>query len=125
MEEQRDVGIDIELNGEEFTLTRYNTTIYTFWGRTTIEGMEMAAGNVDHIYIQTSEGETETHGGYLFKGHPSYKDLLKVLLKHHFPGVLYAPRVPEGDMLAWMKSNFGDLHDATGIPEGWSTDESA
>lgn len=125
MEEPRDVGIAIEMNGSDFMLTRYNTTVYTFWGKVMVGGMEMAANNLNHIYIQTSEEADVTHGGYLFKDHPAYKEILKACLKYKFPSVLYAPRVPEGDMQAWEKSAFGDIRETEGVPESWNTDESA
>jgi len=119
-EENEDVGLEINLNGEEFVLTRYNTTLFTFWGRVMLRDYELDAKNFDHVFIQTSDEDAKrVSGGYLFRRHPMFKELAKFATEHAFPGVLNQTHIPKCDVRAFEKEAFGDLATTDTVPEDW------
>jgi len=119
-EENEDVGLEINLNGEEFVLTRYNTTLFTFWGRVMLRDYELDAKNFDHVFIRTSDEDAERlRGGYLFRHHPMFKKLAKLATEHAFPGVLNQTDIPECDVRAYEDYAFGDLASTDTVPEDW------
>jgi hypothetical protein len=120
MQDPRDVGLEIELNGEPFVSTRYNTTLFTHWGKVMLKGFELEASNFDHIFFQISEDEDNPSETYLFRDHPSFKKLAKICLKYSFPMVVNRVNVAECDIRAWENTQFSDLSNAEEILKGWS-----
>ena len=119
-----DAEMIVSLNGEDFALTRHNTTLYSFWGRVTIKDYELDASTFNHIYVQTSDtyDESENKGGYLFSTNPAYKKIAKFAIKNYFPYIAYMTEVPEIDIKSWEKITFEDLNSAIRIPDGWVWD---
>ena len=121
-EENKDVGLEISLNGEDFILTRYNTTLFSFWGRVILRDYELDANNFNHVFIRTSgEDESEVHGGYLFHEHPMFKKIAKFAVQHNFPTVANQIVVPECDVRAFEQTMFGDLASTDTVPDSWIT----
>jgi len=119
-EENKDVGLEIKLNGEGFLLTRYNTTLFTFWGRVILRDYELDAKNFDHVFIQTSDEDAEQlRGAYLFRYHPMFKKLAKFAIEHNFPRVINQVNIPECDVRAFEQNSFGDLATTETVPEDW------
>lgn len=119
-EENKDVGLEIKLNGEGFLLTRYNTTLFTFWGRVILRDYELDAKNFDHVFIQTSDENAEPiMGAYLFRHHPMFKKLVKFIVQNNFPAVVHQPYIPECDVRAYEDYAFGDLTRTDTVPEDW------
>jgi len=119
--ENKDAGLEINLNGEEFVLTRYNTTLFTFWGRVILRDYELDAKNFDHVFIQTgdSENEGQVSGGYLFRNHPMFKKLSKFIIQNNFPAFVHQSNIPECDVRAYEDYAFGDLASTDMVPEDW------
>lgn len=120
MANNKDVGLEVSLNGEDRTLTRYNTTLFSFWGRVVLRGFELDATNFNHIFIQTSDTEgSSVQGAFLFNNHPVYKKIADFAIKHDFPAVLNRTEIPECDVRAFENTMFGDLTKTDGVPKEW------
>lgn len=119
---ENDKGLELNLNGERFVATRYNTTLFTFFGRVILRDFELEAENFNHIFLQTSEDDQEPRGGYVFFDHPSYPDLAAFALENMFPQVLNQTHIPECDVRAWETHNFKDLSQDS-FPEDWTQTE--
>lgn len=119
-ESPRDAGLEINMNGEDFVLTRYNTTLYSFWGRVILRDYELEASNFNHVFIRTSNEDDEiVKGGYLFQDHPMFKKIAKFAFKNSFPVVANMIYVPECDIKSWESTQFSDLTHMDIVPENW------
>lgn len=115
-----DNGLEVNLNGENFVLTRYNTTLYTFWGRVILRDYELDASNFDHLFLRTSEEDDEqVKGGYLFRHHPAFEGISKFAIENSFPAITDMTYIPECDVRAFEDSAFGDLVKTDTVPEEW------
>lgn len=115
-----DKSMDINLNGEKFTLTRYNTTLYTFWGRVILRDYELQADNFDHVFMRLSEETAEKeYGAFLFKDNPLFAKISQFILENHFPVVANDTHIPESDVNAWESTMFHDLSAANEVPKDW------
>lgn len=104
-------GLIIEVGGEPFEITRYNTHLYTFLG-------QLATRN--HIFITTHEDDGVAEGVYLwetFHNEP-YNRILAHMQEHKYAQFLNLYEIGETDEQAYEKAirrqvaNIGDF-----IPE--------
>jgi len=119
MENNEDASLEVSVNGEPMQLTRENTTLYTFFGRVMIEGMEMDASNFNHVFVRLSDPDDEENvsGGFIFPQNPGFKTVAAFCLRHNFPAVLNALYLPGSDIDAWNRTTFSDLPNE--LPEGF------
>lgn len=111
----------IDMGGEDFTLNRYNTTLFTFWGRVTLRDYEMDAKNFNHVFIRLTPDEVEPpQGVFVFNDHPMFQRLFDIVFEHNYPRYLDSTFVAEGDVRAWERHMFGDLEETEGVPKQWS-----
>lgn len=99
-----DPSTDISFSdGLEVTATRYNTTLFTFFG-------DLAMYN--HVFIVVGEDpdaedfENEIEGRYIFSDDRRYPDLLKFVILNDFPQVLNRNDVLDIEVVA-----YADQHD--------------
>jgi|GEM_PF-3706389 len=103
----------------EFRMTRFNSSLYTFVGKTAIEGGDIDNQNFNHIFMHREE-EGETVGRYMFvtpQTQELFNSIAGFMLKHEFPAVINQNEVPECDRIAWAKAQTQDLGDY--IPDEW------
>lgn len=90
-------------DGRRFEVTRENTTLYTFLGRTAIGDITFNNESANHVFVQTDENE-EAAGTYYFERfHPVYQDVAKFAIENSFPSILNMPSVPECDFQAYLQ----------------------
>src|SRR5690606_11690478 len=82
-------------------LNRDNSALFSFVGKTALDGYELDNDVVDHIYIRrhSAENPDEERGIYIFKTTtPNYDAIAKYMVKHHFQMHMNMPVVPRGDL---------------------------
>jgi hypothetical protein len=116
--------LELRLNGKEILLTRYNTTLFTHFGRVLLRGLELDAKNFDHVFIRTSDEDDENlRGARVWRGLDAYKPIAKFCIQHKFPIVGNSTDVGESDVAAWELMNFADV-DFGVVPPDWTIESS-
>lgn len=110
-------SFELELNGNTFEATRLNTSHYTHYGRVMLRGYEMDAKNFDHVFFQTEQREDRRVGGFLFRGHPAYKKVVRLIRELNYPQVLNQTCVANGDVVAWENETFKMPDSLEGLDE--------
>lgn len=118
-------------NDREFEMTPYNSTLFTFMGKTALNGIEFDNANVNHIFLQTGE-ETEAAmiGTYIFSNAEHFNTIAAFMVDSEFPLVLNRRDVPECDWNAYRThveqraaaeaEEIGDF-----LPDDWLGDSDA
>lgn len=118
--EEPEILLEITLNGEPYEATRFNTTLYTFYGRVALRGMELDAQNFDHVFFQMGDASADSVlGGYLFRNQEIFEDLAEFITDNHWPSVLNQTVIPDCDVRAFESSMFGDLAKTNEVPGEW------
>lgn len=101
---EQEPTLNLNMGEEKFELTRRNTTLYTFLGRTAIDDIVFDNASANHVFFYMGQNEQDQPTGMYFfeRFHPVYKDIAKFAIKHSFPIVGNQPRVPECDLKAYM-----------------------
>ena len=96
---------DITLGGEPYEINRYNSTYYTFLGKTMLNDLEVDASTLDHVFLQhePEDGQVNVVGTYIFKLSKSFLSLADFINENNFPQILNYPTVPDCDKDAYMK----------------------
>lgn len=106
MAREDDPFVNINMgDGTRHRLDRASATLYTFAGRTLLGDTLFDNANLNHIFLQTSEGtETTSMGLYIFRAfRPQYEQLAYYMREHEFPMVLNQRRAPECDLAAYFR----------------------
>lgn len=118
----------LTLGGQEFESTPDNTTLYTFLGKTAIQGIEFENSRLNHIFLQTGDETEDTiTGSYVFRTDQNaniWDTIATHIMTNDYPMVLNRRDVPACDWEAFnrmleQKANeeAGDIGDF--VPEGW------
>lgn len=105
---EKDVALELIINGEEFLATRHNTSLFTFLG-------ELSC--YDHVFILKDEETGE--GGYLFKNQTVFNDLGAFIVAHSFPMHLNMTEVAECDQDAFNGTFYRDIRSNRSFPPEW------
>jgi hypothetical protein len=97
-------------NGEYLEAKRDNTRLFTFLGRTAIDGMELDSDNFNHIFLTTSETETSMNGSFIFSTNPvtgepveMFMQMAEYMQENRYPMILNTQVVPESDKAAYVR----------------------
>lgn len=83
-------------DGTEYLATRYNTTLFTFFGK-------LATRN--HVFFETAENDDGTISGFYIFAHANiYQAILERVAEFDFPMELNKLQVPDCDEAAFQKS---------------------
>jgi hypothetical protein len=106
-------GLIIEMGGEDFELTRFNTHLYTFIGH-------IATRN--HLFVITEESDDEVKGVYvwqMFHGE-AFRRIVAHVVEHDYPQYLNLNEISDIDERAFQKAVKKDMADIGDfIPEGF------
>ena len=117
MSENEDT-MNITMNGEPFTITRYNTSIYTFWGVVALsDGYEIDGEFLDHAFIMVQR--EPLRGAFLFEGHILFEKVFNFAVENDYPSYLNQTEVPDSDIMAYERFMFGDIRKLDHVPEDW------
>lgn len=80
-------------------MTRQNSGLFTFLGKTAFNGTVYDNPTLDHVYVALPK-EHEMRGVYLFKSmSPKYKQIATFMMRNHFQLSLNHQTVPDSDLL--------------------------
>lgn len=101
---EQEPTLNLNMGEERFELTRRNTTLYTFLGRTAIGDVAFDNASANHIFFYMGQNEQDQPTGMYFfeRFHPIYQDIAEFAIEHSFPIVGNQLRVPECDLKAYM-----------------------
>ena len=117
MSEEEDT-MRISMNGEPFIITRFNTSIYTFWGMVTLSGgYEIDGEFLDHAFIMVQE--EPLRGAFLFEGHILFEKVFNFAVEHDFPAYTNQVEATDNDIMAYERFMFGDFRKMDHLPEKW------
>ena len=87
----------------EFDATPENSSIFTFLGKTAINGVEWDNSRFNHIFLQINElDEERLSGAYIFSDTPAYETLANYLLQNGYPLHCNIRNVAECDIEAFF-----------------------
>lgn len=116
---KKEAQLHLHLNGEKYVATRYNTSLYTFYGRVILRDFELDASTFNHVFLEVGESKNNYLGAFLFSDHPAYLKVANFIFKHEFPCSLDQIHIPESDVMAWEGQTFQDLNKTTILPQEW------
>lgn len=91
------LNLDIDRLGK-FELTRHNSGLFTFIGRTAFNGIIYDNQQLDHIYMRLPD-DHEAKGVYFFKTMtPKYNQMAAYMLRNKYPLALNFQTVPDSDI---------------------------
>lgn len=93
----------------EFSATRFNTSLFTFLGRSAF----------NHIFITREVQDGVNAGTYIFSHANPYQEMVEYMEAYGYPMHLNQTSVPVCDQQAYEGSLLHDLEEADGIPSDW------
>jgi len=103
--------LDLTLGGEEFRMTRENTSLFTFLGESAM---------YNHIFFQKERLDgNRIAGTYLFRPNPNFTKLRAFMEEHHYPMHINLLQPAQCDLDAFNAHYFKDLNDISYIPDEW------
>lgn len=90
-------GLIIQLEGDDFELTRYNTQLYTFFGRIAIK---------NHVFVITREDDETVAGVHIWEAFQTepYTHIKQHIEKYKYPQYLNLTEIAECDELAFERA---------------------
>ena len=116
----------LNLGGNEFESRPDNTTLFTFMGKTALNGIEYDNSRVNHIFFQTGNEDDQTMSGtYIFRTEANagiFDTILSHITTNDYPMVLNRRDVPQCDWDAFQRmidqqAASEEIPDT--LPEGW------
>lgn len=102
--------LDLTLGGEDFHMTRENTSLFTFLGEAAI---------YNHIFFEHKREQRKLIGTYLFAANPAYVQLKEFIEEHSYPQHINMLEAAQCDVDAWNSHYLNDLNDISSVPEEW------
>jgi hypothetical protein len=101
--------IRLDLGGKDFEATPYNSTFFTFLGKTVLRTGEVIENSSrNHVFLETSqshindEGKEVQNGTYIFTPH-IVQALGSMMLNNGFPAILNKREIPQCDEDAYQQ----------------------
>ena len=116
----------LNLGVNEFESRPDNTTLFTFLGKTALNGIEFDNSRVNHIFFQTGSEDDQTMSGtYIFRTEANagiFDTILSHITTNDYPMVLNRRDVPQCDWDAFQRmidqrAASEEIPDT--LPEGW------
>lgn len=117
----------LNLGGNEFESRPDNTTLFTFLGKTALNGIEFDNSRLNHVFFQIGEETEESMSGtYIFRTEQNaniWDTIATHIMTNDYPMVLNRRDVPECDWDAYnrmldLQVGNEDIPDT--LPEDWS-----
>jgi hypothetical protein len=103
-----EASFQLKINGQEFTATRKNATVFTFLG-------DLAC--YDHIFLNLTDEIDDANIGYIWCSSPNYEKLANFMDENKFPMHLNMPEVHEMDVRHFETEHYGDIRSSDFVPE--------
>lgn len=116
---EQDHNWKFKIGGEPFEMTHQNGSLYTFIGKTVINGLDVPNENFNHVFLIRSRDDekNEVRANHVFRDDPAFTQLAQFMMQHDYPMILNMHEVPQCDIDAWTNRVFRDLGD---YPPEWT-----
>ncbi len=119
----------VNLGGNEFESTPYNTTLFTFLGKAAINGVDFDISRVNHVFFESGNTEENTvQGSYLFRTESTaevYDTIVQFMADNDWPMVINRRDLPQCDYDAYnrmLDQYVANEVSEDFIPEEWFND---
>ena len=117
-------NLKLIVEGKEFSVRPENTTLYTYLGKTAIDGVEVDNSHYNHIRIEQDKDDEDKSKFIIFPGNELYETILNHVVENDYPMYINRREVHE-EVLKGRKSAIDnmvdrEISDVDTVPEDWN-----